>query len=668
VPTRTNRDDRYFTDTYQAMPLRGFTSMFERMLDHPNIKILLNTDYHEIEGSILYDEIICTAPIDEYFDYRFGKLPYRSLTFEWETRDAERVQPVAVLNYPNDNLYTRVTEFKHITGQQHPKTTRVYEYPQAVGDPYYPIPRAENMALYKRYEELASVTPGVWFVGRLGTYKYYNMDQVVAQSLATFAKIAGVPRAQASHRDRSHRTADCRLGQSRVHDQPCWRSFSGSARLLRPLQPRRRYRCDRAVGDHGTALWERVAPDGVSRADWRGTDRALNRLRELGIEPIVGFVHPGSGPAGTHLLDPAFGAGLAAYAGAFAERYPWIRRYTPINEPLTTARFSALYGVWYPHLRDDRAFVTARSLNQCCAIADAMAAIRVRVPDAELVQTEDAALVSSTAEVSEQAGFENHRRWISLDLLAGHVDEEHPLTSFICGAGANRDQLARLLERPAPPSVVGLNYYVTSDRFLDHRLDRQPPSSHGGNGRQRYADVAAVRVPEVGLRGHAAVLLEAWRRYGLPVAITEAHLVCTREEQMRWLVDGWQGAREAAAGGADVRAVTAWALLGSWDWDALLSRTVPLRVGSVRRPRRRETGNRGRARDRRFGCTAYTESSRARRTGLVETHARPVAGCVEAGADRRRGRHAGPGVRARLRESRHRACRVVQDRDGHHRA
>ena len=197
VPTRTNRDDRYFTDAYQAMPLRGYTRMFERMLDHPKIKILLQTDYHEIEGNVLYDEVIATGPIDEYFDYRFGKLPYRSLQFQWETLDVPVAQPVAVVNYPNDNLYTRITEFKYLTGQQHPKTTRVYEYPQAEGAPYYPIPRPENAALYRQYHDLAAVTPGVQFVGRLGTYKYYNMDQVVAQALTTYAKIAGVRRAAA---------------------------------------------------------------------------------------------------------------------------------------------------------------------------------------------------------------------------------------------------------------------------------------------------------------------------------------------------------------------------------------------------------------------------------------------------------------------------------------
>jgi UDP-galactopyranose mutase len=196
VPTRTNRDDRYFTDAYQTMPLHGYTRMFERMLAHPGIKIMLNTDYHEIEGSVLYDEVICTGPVDEYFDYRFGKLPYRSLRFQWETLNVAQAQPVAVINYPNDNLYTRVTEFKHLTGQQHPETTRVYEYPQADGDPYYPIPRAENAAIYKQYQQLADVTPGVHFVGRLGTYKYYNMDQVVAQALTVFSKIVGVPRAE----------------------------------------------------------------------------------------------------------------------------------------------------------------------------------------------------------------------------------------------------------------------------------------------------------------------------------------------------------------------------------------------------------------------------------------------------------------------------------------
>lgn len=189
VPTRTNRDGRYFTDTYQSMPLHGYTRMFEKMLSHPNIKIMLNTDYREIVGVIPYREMIYTGPVDLFFDYRYGKLPYRSLEFKHETLNKPLHQPVAVVNYPNQQLYTRVTEFKYLTGQEHPKTSVVYEYPRAEGDPYYPVPRSENAELYKKYKDLADATPGVHFVGRLATYKYYNMDQVVAQALTVYNKL-----------------------------------------------------------------------------------------------------------------------------------------------------------------------------------------------------------------------------------------------------------------------------------------------------------------------------------------------------------------------------------------------------------------------------------------------------------------------------------------------
>src|SRR5438552_12270766 len=194
VPTRTNTDDRYFTDTFQAMPLHGYTRMFERMLSHPNIKIMLNTDYREVKHVVPYREMIFTGPVDEYFDYCFGKLPYRSLEFRHVTLEQEQALPVAVVNYPNQNDYTRVTEFKHLTGQQHPKTGVVYEYPRSKGDPYYPIPKPECTALYNEYKALADATPGVHFVGRLATYKYYNMDQVVGQALATFDRIMGARR------------------------------------------------------------------------------------------------------------------------------------------------------------------------------------------------------------------------------------------------------------------------------------------------------------------------------------------------------------------------------------------------------------------------------------------------------------------------------------------
>jgi UDP-galactopyranose mutase len=197
VPTRTNRDDRYFTDTYQAMPLHGYTRMFEKMLDHPNIKILLNCDYRDVEKEILFRKMIYTGPVDTFFDYCYGKLPYRSLEFKHETRDIAVYQEAPVVNYPNEQLYTRVTEFKYLTGQEHSKTSIVYEFPKAEGDAYYPVPRKENAELYAKYRALAEATPKVHFVGRLATYKYYNMDQIVAQALTQYAKISGMKRIEA---------------------------------------------------------------------------------------------------------------------------------------------------------------------------------------------------------------------------------------------------------------------------------------------------------------------------------------------------------------------------------------------------------------------------------------------------------------------------------------
>lgn len=191
IPVRTNRDDRYFNDTYQAMPLRGYTHMFENMLDSPNITIELGVDYGDVKNSVRYGELIFTGPVDEYFDCCFGPLPYRSLRFEHRTVETERFQDAAVVNYPNDHAYTRITEYKYLTGQGHRKTAITYEFPQGEGDPYYPVPRPENASLYERYKQLAERTCGVHFVGRLATYRYYNMDQVVAQALTTYAKLRG---------------------------------------------------------------------------------------------------------------------------------------------------------------------------------------------------------------------------------------------------------------------------------------------------------------------------------------------------------------------------------------------------------------------------------------------------------------------------------------------
>jgi UDP-galactopyranose mutase len=189
VPTRTNRDDRYFTDTFQAMPLHGYTRMFEKMLAHPNIKVMLNTDYREVADLLPWKHMVYTGPVDAFFNYKYGKLPYRSLEFKHVNLKQEQFQPVGTVNYPNDYGYTRISEFKHITGQEHPTTSVVYEFPRAEGDPYYPVPQPENAQLYHRYEADADAMDNVTFVGRLATYKYYNMDQVVAQALTAFKRL-----------------------------------------------------------------------------------------------------------------------------------------------------------------------------------------------------------------------------------------------------------------------------------------------------------------------------------------------------------------------------------------------------------------------------------------------------------------------------------------------
>src|SRR5688572_9571920 len=274
-------------------------------------------------------------------------------------------------------------------------------------------------------------------------------------------------------------------------------------------------------------LWERVAPSSLDRPDWSWTDERLERMSALGIRPIAGLLHHGSGPRYTSLLDPHFPELLARYARMVAERYPWITDYTPVNEPLTTARFSALYGVWYPHRRSTRDFVRAL-LQQVRGIALAMRAIREINPAARLIQTEDGGRSYGTWITRSQAAFENHRRWLTFDLLTGRVDAAHPLYRFLIAAGATAPELGRLRDRAIAPAIVGLNYYTTSDRFLDHRLNRYPAALHGGNGRIRYADAEAVRARPRGIAGHRALLIEAWRRYRIPVALTEVHLGCTR--------------------------------------------------------------------------------------------------------------------------------------------
>ncbi|MCA2958939.1 MAG: sugar nucleotide-binding protein [Silvanigrellales bacterium] len=324
-------------------------------------------------------------------------------------------------------------------------------------------------------------------------------------------------------------------------------------------------------------LWERTAPVWGESPRWEFADRRLARLRSLGLRPIVGLLHHGSGPSYTSLLDAQFPKKLAAFAALVAERFPWVDAYTPVNEPLTTARFSGLYGLWYPHGNDDATF--ARCLfNQCRGVVEAMHAIRRVNPFAKLVQTEDLGRVRSTPLLAYQASFENERRWLTYDLLCGRVNEQHPLWSSLVLSGLTPRELDTFQADPCPPDVFGVNHYITSDRFLDERLERYPVRIHGGNGRHAYADTEAVRV-EVVPEPHrfARVLTETYDRYHsfLPdsgVALTEVHLACSREEQFRWLREAWCDVEFCRKAGVDVRALTVWSVFGAFDWNSLLTR------------------------------------------------------------------------------------------------
>lgn len=318
-------------------------------------------------------------------------------------------------------------------------------------------------------------------------------------------------------------------------------------------------------------LWERIAPGEPDQCDWRWTDERLKMLRDRGIRVIGGLTHHGSGPAHTNLLDPEFPRKLADFAARAAERYPWIEQWTPVNEPLTTARFAALYGHWYPHRRDHGDFLRAL-VNQCRGVLEAMRAIRRTIPGARLVQTEDLGKCYSTRPLAYQARFENERRWLSLDLLCGRVDESHPMRPFLHDAGVSEEEIAAFAGGDAKPDLVGINHYLTSERFLDHRTELYPDHPVGGNGRDAYVDAEAVRVKRLaGDTGIVPRLREAWARYGLPMAITEVHHGCHRDEQLRWFAEVWKGAETARSEGIDLRAVTLWSLFGNVDWRFLLT-------------------------------------------------------------------------------------------------
>ncbi len=312
-------------------------------------------------------------------------------------------------------------------------------------------------------------------------------------------------------------------------------------------------------------LWERHELDPT----WRWADARLTAICEAGLRPIAGLLHHGSGPLHTSLLDPAFPQKFATYAGEVAARYPWLEHYTPINEPNTTARFSCLYGFWYPHRKSHGAYLRAL-LNQIKATVLAMRAIREVRSDAQLIQTDDAGRIYSTPELTATRDLLNERRWLQIDLLRGSVDRSHPLFDYILSHGIEEAELLWFRDNPCPPSVVGLNYYVTSDRFLDHRFSRHPHVRRCDEG--PFLDLEAVRVREEGISGFGSLLFEADARFGLPTAITEVHLGDRADEQIRWAVEAWNGAIRAREAGVQCIAVTFWALLGSYFWSSLVTR------------------------------------------------------------------------------------------------
>lgn len=321
-------------------------------------------------------------------------------------------------------------------------------------------------------------------------------------------------------------------------------------------------------------LWERQCRE-LSSADqppgessWSEPDAYLEATRDAGIRPIVGLVHHGSGPPHTSLLDPEFAPLLAEYAGQVAARYPWVDAYTPVNEPNTTARFAGRYGLWYPHHASSHSYMRAL-LHQVKGVVLSMRAIRAVRSDAKLVQTDDLGGFRSTPELGATADLMNERRWLTYDLLYGSVDRDHPVYEHLRESGLDDADIFWFRDNPCPPDVVGVNYYVLSDRFLDHRLDLYPHHYRSAEG--PFADIEAVRVQQARVEGYGPILTEAHRRYGLPTAITEVHLGDGVEEQIRWAAEAWAAAQQARANGTGCQAITFWALMGSYFWNSLVT-------------------------------------------------------------------------------------------------
>jgi dTDP-4-dehydrorhamnose reductase len=317
-------------------------------------------------------------------------------------------------------------------------------------------------------------------------------------------------------------------------------------------------------------LWEKHQPVENSPIDWSWTRVQLEELRSRNIDVIAGLVHHGSGPSFTQLNDARFPELLAKYAGEVAEQFPWIEHYTPVNEPLTTARFSGLYGMWYPHHKNARSFMQML-LNELKGVVLSMQAIRKVNPNAKLVQTEDLGKTYSTPALAYQARFENERRWLTFDILCGRFNPQHKLWKYFTRLAIPKEDFYFFLDNPCVPDIFGFNHYLTSERFLDEKSYLYPQHTHGGNGRDRYADVEAVRVHIDQPTGIEHLMREAWERYHEPIAVTEVHLHCHREEQLRWFKQVWEASGKLVSEGVDIRAITSWALLGSYGWNRLLT-------------------------------------------------------------------------------------------------
>ena len=312
-------------------------------------------------------------------------------------------------------------------------------------------------------------------------------------------------------------------------------------------------------------LWERYELGGSS---WAWADEQLQCLQHLGIRPIAGLMHHSSGPRHTDLLDPQFAEKLASYAGQVAERYPWIDSYTPVNEPNTTARFSGMYGLWYPHHLSRASYLRAL-LNQVKGTVLSMRAVRRVQSDAKLIQTDDVGRILGTPELRSTWELMNLRQWLTFDLLCGSVDRHHPMFAYMRSEQISEEEIFWFAENACPPDVVGVNYYLTSDRYLDHRVELYPSDRRSAEG--RFVDVEAVRVLPESVVDVSGLLREAWKRYRLPVAITEVHLGCSVNEQIRWMAESWEGLLTARRSGVDCVAMTAWALLGSYYWNELVT-------------------------------------------------------------------------------------------------